>query len=119
MLRVPFLHIALLLAFAFAPAAGALDRVPPPRHDLSIPGLEEPVEIVYDSWGIPHLRARTERDVWVALGFAQARDRFFQMDVTRRTIKGTKAELLGPGAVSADHDMRKLGRRPDVGGARA
>ncbi len=109
MLRVPFLHIALLLAFAFAPAAGALDRVPPPRHDLSIPGLEEPVEIVYDSWGIPHLRARTERDVWVALGFAQARDRFFQMDVTRRTIKGTKAELLGPGAVSADHDMRKLG----------
>ena len=80
-----------------------------PIHQMQAPTLERPVEIVYDSWGVPHLRAETERDVWLSMGFAHARDRFFQMDITRRTIRGTKAELLGEGSVASDHDMRLLG----------
>ncbi len=97
--------LALFCSFLFALAAWAVA----PVHRMQAATLERPVEIVYDSWGVPHLRAETERDVWLSMGFAHARDRFFQMDITRRTIAGTKAELLGESSVAADHDMRLLG----------
>jgi penicillin amidase len=86
-----------------------LPNTPPPAYQLKIDGLDEAIDVVYDSWGVPHISAATEHDTWMAMGFFQALDRFFQMDNTRRTIAGTRAELFGEWAVAEDHDMRVLG----------
>ena len=92
-----------------AAAGSTLPPAPPPSYQLEIAGLDGPVDVVYDSWGVPHISATTEHDTWFAMGFFQAQDRFFQMDNTRRTIAGTRAELFGEWAVPEDHDMRVLG----------
>ena len=80
-----------------------------PEHTVSVPGLENATDVLFDSWGVSHVRPGPERDAWVALGFVHARDRFFQLDHTRRTIAGTRAEILGVGYVRSDHDVRTLG----------
>nr|HMQ62578.1 penicillin acylase family protein [Flavilitoribacter sp.] len=51
---------------------------------ISIPGLEQPVEIITDTWGIPHIYAQTEADLFFAQGYYAARDRMFQFEVWRR-----------------------------------
>lgn len=65
--------------------------------------------VVYrDARGIPHIRARYERDAFFAEGFAQASDRLFQMDLLRRYVYGRLAEVLGPIQLSQDEQMRVL-----------
>src|SRR5437868_5916904 len=59
-------------------------------------GLQGKVEVLQDEFGIPHIFADKTEDLFFMQGFLHARDRFFQMDVTRRTVEGTLAELLGP-----------------------
>lgn len=62
-----------------------------------VSGLKAKVEVVEDQLGTPHIFAKNLKDVYFMQGMLHARDRFFQMDVTRRTVEGTLAELLGPG----------------------
>ena len=61
----------------------------------TIQGLNEPVEIIVDVWGIPHIYAQNEADLFFAQGFNAARDRLFQFEVWRRQATGTVAEILG------------------------
>src|SRR5437762_4882657 len=75
---------------------------------LHVAGLREPVTVVRDRWGIPHLRARYPLDPCFAQGFGQAQDRMWHMDWDRRRAYGTTAELLGPAAVEADRLSRRL-----------
>ena len=42
------------------------------------------VDLFRDQWGIPHIKARTERDLFFAQGFATAQDRLWQMDLDRQ-----------------------------------
>ncbi|HEY6096566.1 MAG TPA: penicillin acylase family protein, partial [Candidatus Deferrimicrobium sp.] len=53
-----------------------------PQRDgvLSVPGLSAPVEIVRDRYGVPHITAASDRDLYFAQGFVHAQDRLFQMD---------------------------------------
>jgi penicillin G amidase len=67
--------------------------------------------VVRDKDGIPHIAARTEREVLYLQGFTHAQDRLFQMDVTRRQAEGTLAELLGAGALASDVQLRTFGLR--------
>lgn len=64
-------------------------------QDYPAKGLEKPVEIIIDAWGIPHIYAETEEDLFFAQGWNAARDRLFQFEVWRRQATGTVAELLG------------------------
>src|SRR6187431_1117094 len=52
--------------------------------EIRAPGLKEPVEVVRDKWGIPHIYARNQDDLFFAQGFVTAQDRLFQMDLWRR-----------------------------------
>lgn len=61
----------------------------------TLAGLDADVEVRFDEWAIPRIRARSEPDAWRALGFLHARERLFQMDFTRRAIAGRLAEILG------------------------
>lgn len=74
----------------------------------AIKGLVAKVEVIEDKLGTPHLFAKNLKDVYFMQGMLHARDRFFQMDVMRRTIDGTLAELLGPGMndVNIDSDVQ-------------
>ncbi|MBM3542235.1 MAG: penicillin acylase family protein, partial [Alphaproteobacteria bacterium] len=63
---------------------------------LRIPGLADAVEILVDRWGIPHIYANSESDLFLAQGFNAARDRLWQIDTWRKRGLGLLAADLGP-----------------------
>lgn len=77
--------------------------------------VRSPARIVTDTDGIPHILARSETDMAYLQGYVHARDRLFQMDVSRRRGDGTLAELLGAGAnnttLASDVMIRTIGLR--------
>lgn len=80
---------------------------------MMVAGLREPAEILVDKWGVPHIYARSERDVFFAQGFNAARDRLFQIDLWRRRGLGELAEALGAEYVEQDKAARLLLFRGD------
>ncbi len=72
--------------------------------DLAVPGLKEPVEVLRDEWGIPHIYARNTHDLFFAQGYVTAQDRLWQMEMWRRWHEGRLAEIFGPAAF--DYDAR-------------
>jgi penicillin G amidase len=70
-----------------------------------------PGRITWDAEGIPTIDASNDNDAAFLQGYAHARDRFFQMDLTRRSVSGTLAELVGVSQLSADVQARNLGLR--------
>jgi penicillin amidase len=69
-------------------------------------GLDEDVEIVIDTWGVPHIYAQNRADMFFAQGFNAARDRLFQIDLWRRRGLGLLSEVLGPEYVDQDRAAR-------------
>ena len=61
-----------------------------------------PVSIFRDTYGVPHVMAANESDLWFAMGYVHAQDRLFQMDLGRRTGEGRLAEIFGTRAIPAD-----------------
>jgi penicillin amidase len=80
-----------------------------PRQDgeRALPGLTAPVTVTRDSLGVPDIAAADRSDAARALGWLHAQDRFFQMDLQRRSAAGELAELLGPALVNTDRDARR------------
>lgn len=76
---------------------------------IELAGLEQPVTVIRDQWGVPHIYARTRNDLMFASGFVQAQDRLFQMDLLRRVGEGRLAEWLGESALPSDRFARALG----------
>ena len=71
-----------------------------------MPGLSQPVEILRDRWGINHIYAQNEADLFFAQGYAAAKDRTFQFEVWRRQATGTVAEILGRRELLRDRGAR-------------
>lgn len=67
----------------------------PKNGVLSLVGLKSAVRIHFDDWGVAHIAARNEHDLFFAQGYYQAADRFWQMELTRRLMKGRVSELVG------------------------
>ena len=59
-----------------------------------------------DRWGINHIYAKNEHDLFFVQGYAAARDRLFQFEIWRRQATGTVAEILGPKALKRDIGTR-------------
>ncbi len=91
-------------------ALGLLGRTRLPRIDghLRLAGLRAPVEILRDSWGVPHIYALNTLDLFFAQGFVHAQDRLWQMEFNRRLVAGRLAEILGAVALPLDRWMRTL-----------
>ncbi len=81
---------------------------------IALPGLKEPVEVLRDGWGIPHIYARNAHDLFFAQGFVAAQDRLFQLDWWRRVALGETAEVFGAKAIEADRFARLLLYRGDL-----
>ena len=85
--------------------------LPQVSGEIELAGLEKPVEVIRDEFGIPHIRAESEGDLYLALGFVTAQDRLWQMDIFRRVSHGRLAEILGPALIGLDHRHRVFGYR--------
>lgn len=85
-----------------------LRRRLPPTDLRLIGGVEGPLDILRDRYGIPHIYAETTVDLFFGLGLAMAHDRLWQMDIFRRRGLGRLAEVLGPEYLSADITHRTL-----------
>ncbi|MGN2642080.1 MULTISPECIES: penicillin acylase family protein [Nocardia] len=77
-------------------------------------GLDEPVEILIDTWGIAHIYAASTEDVFFAQGYNAARERLFQLDLWRRRGLGLMAEAFGPTYIDHDRAARLLAYRGDL-----
>ena len=77
-----------------------------PVNEISLIGLEEPVEILRDQWGINHIYAQNQHDLFLAQGYAAARDRLFQFEIWRRQATGTMAEIFGEKELKRDIGTR-------------
>ena len=86
----------------------------PTIHPMTVPGLQQPAEIVVDRWGIPHIRAQTTHDVFFVQGFNIARDRLYQIDLWRKRGLGQMAADYGPGFLAQDRAARLFVYRGDM-----
>ena len=80
----------------------ARSRLPDYEGRLEAEGISSQVEILRDSYGMPHIYAKKESDLYFALGYATAQDRLFQMDMMRRAIGGRLSEILGESTIQID-----------------
>src|SRR5512146_2444081 len=84
------------------------------NKSLKTPGLNEPVEVLRDHWGVAHIYAQNQHDLFFAQGFVAAQDRLFQMELWKRSGQGRLAEVLGPSALFRDIYARLLSYRGDM-----
>jgi penicillin G amidase len=83
--------------------------VPKYTGNLDIAGLTAPVEVRTDEYGIPHIFAENDEDLFFAQGYITARERMFQMDLTRLAGKGELSTLFGETTIESDRYFKTLG----------
>jgi penicillin amidase len=83
-------------------------KQPQRSGEIALAHLQAPVSIRYDARGVPHIKARNEIDMYRALGYVQAQDRLFQMEIMRRLARGELAEVLGAKLIDTDKLFRSL-----------
>ncbi len=109
--RLVIVLVLLALAGAGAGAVLVWRSFPTITGRITVPGLNAPVEVIRDRWGIPHLYAQTSRDLFFAQGYVHAQDRLWQMDLTRRVPSGRLSELFGEVTLPSDRFVRTIGMR--------
>ena len=76
--------------------------------ELAVPGLKAPVEVIRDEWGVPHIYAENDDDLFFAQGYVMAQDRLWQLEMWRRWREGRLAEVFGPEALDYDRRTRLM-----------
>jgi penicillin amidase len=104
--EIMWLRMLAIVMLCLAAAAPGLATQSGKTASVLALGLGAPVEIVRDRWGINHIYAQSEADLFFAQGYAAARDRLFQFELWRRQATGTVAEILGPREVNRDIGAR-------------
>lgn len=99
-----------VLALAAAAAGYGLLAASLPRHAgaAPVPGLAAPVRVELDDLAVPRIRASSLTDAFRAQGYLHAQQRFFEMDLTRRSAAGELAALVGEAALPLDRQRRPL-----------
>jgi penicillin amidase len=98
-------YASLFSALVFAAAS--------PAEEIPVAGLERPVEVLRDRWGVPHIYAQSANDLFFAQGYIAAKDRLFQIDLFRRTGSGKLAEVFGPSMIARDTLARAVAYKGD------
>ena len=94
-LKIFALLLALLLLFGASVAAWYLHHKQPQRAGtLTLTQLTAPVSVRYDERGVPHIRADNDMDLYRALGYVQAQDRLFQMELMRQIGRASCRERV-------------------------
>ncbi|MFI7501257.1 penicillin acylase family protein [Streptomyces sp. NPDC049687] len=82
---------------------------PQTKGSISLEGLSGPVDVKRDSYGIPQIYASSDEDLFMAQGYVQAQDRFYEMDVRRHMTSGRLSEMFGKSQIDNDEFLRTLG----------
>jgi penicillin amidase len=109
------LAVAASMLVAVQPDLTVRARTVLAQHNGSImlTGIREPVEVLRDKWGVPHIYARNTADLFFAQGYVVAQDRMWQLEMWRRNGEGRLAEVLGPAFIQRDKFARLLAFRGD------
>ncbi|MEU3791863.1 penicillin acylase family protein [Streptomyces fructofermentans] len=114
--RARLVLIVLVLAIVGGAAFGAFWGVstvrasfPQTKGSLTLEGLSGPVDVKRDGYGIPQIYASSDEDLFMAQGYVQAQDRFYEMDVRRHMTSGRLSEMFGESQVKNDAFLRTLG----------
>jgi len=81
--------------------------------DISL-DLNDRVEVLRDNYGINHIYAKNQRDLFFMQGYLSARDRLFQFEIWRRQATGTVSEIFGEGELKRDIGTRLFMFRGDI-----
>ncbi len=87
----------------------AKDSLPQTDGTIKLYGLRSSCKIYRDDFGVPHIIARNEEDLFFALGYVHAQDRLWQMDFHRRVATGTLSEIYGERTIRSDKFYRTIG----------
>jgi penicillin G amidase len=116
--RIPrwpiFTAIVLVLALGSLSSVGIATvrrSFPETSGRLMVSGLKGQVEVLRDSFGVPQIYADNPEDLFLAQGYVQAQDRFFEMDFRRHLAAGRLSELFGKSQLESDIYIRTLGWR--------
>src|SRR6478736_2600210 len=124
--KIQMLRLSLMALGAIALCAGTAAQSPDSmataaRQSLatisgqvSVAGLKRPVRVLRDRWGVAHIYAENQHDLFFAQGVVAAQDRLFQMEMWKRAGQGRLSEVLGPSALARDVDARLLMYRGDM-----
>ncbi|MET9133985.1 penicillin acylase family protein [Streptomyces antibioticus] len=82
---------------------------PQTTGSITLDGLSGPVDVKRDGHGIPQIYASSDEDLFMAQGFVQAQDRFYEMDVRRHLTSGRLSEMFGADQIDNDEFLRTLG----------
>ncbi|WP_128431488.1 penicillin acylase family protein [Streptomyces cyaneus] len=114
--RARLLVLVLVLALIGGVTGGAYWSIstvrasfPQTKGSLTLAGLSGPVDVKRDDYGIPQIYASSDEDLFMAQGYVQAQDRFYEMDVRRHMTSGRLSEMFGKSQVDNDEFLRTLG----------
>lgn len=112
-LRVLITIISVLVVIAIVLGAVgvylARSSFPQTTGEVKLSGLDFPVDIYRDGYGIPNIYAQTSHDLFFAQGYVHAQDRFWQMDFWRHIGSGRLSEMFGKAQLETDTFLRTLG----------
>ncbi len=107
--RILVALLVLVVVLALAGVWMSRRSFPSVSGEVVLQELDGPISITRDSYGIPHIRARTTHDLFLAEGYVHAQDRFWQMDTWRHIGAGRLSEMFGTDQVDTDSFLRTLG----------
>lgn len=100
--------IVVVVAFAYFALKISSVSEPPSFMNIESDKLTEEVKVYKNQYGIPHIIARNESDLFFVEGFCHAQDRMWQMDLWRRSARGTLTQIYGKQALAADKLLRTI-----------
>ena len=89
--------------------AESRDSGEPTEETLQIEGLHQPVQVVYDEMGVPHVFAQDDHDLYLAQGYLTAKDRLWQMEFQTHFAGGRISEIVGEKGIASDQFQRRMG----------
>ena len=85
------------------------DSLPQTDGEIRLPVLRKPADIYRDRFGVPHIFAANDTDLFKAAGYVTAQDRLWQLDFNRRVARGRLSEILGDVTLEEDKFLRLIG----------
>ncbi len=113
LVRIILIILGIILVLAIVAGAGAFyatrQAFPKTAGAITVPGLKDEVQIYRDEFGIPHIYANNQEDLFFAQGYITAQDRFWQMEFWRHVGRGRLSEIAGEATVDSDKFIRTMG----------
>ena len=101
--------VLLLVVFAWLKFSYLKGPLAVNEGELNMPQLSAPVTVYTDEFGVPHVYAENEEDLFFAAGYIQASERLYKMDVIARAVEGRLSEAFGPDLIDDDKYLRVWG----------